>query len=69
MHSSRPSFGRSVDQRAPRRGRGELEAEQLGEGAYHAGAPADLAHDPFERVTGPDATPVLFREGVVRQGL
>src|ERR1700722_13087229 len=32
-------------------------------------APADLAHDPLERIVGPDASPMLFGEGVVRQGL
>ena len=41
----------------------------VGEGADHAGASTDLAHDALERIVGPDAAPVFFRERVVRQGL
>src|SRR5882762_7836597 len=41
----------------------------IGEGTDHAGAPADLAHDPLERIVGEDASPMLLWERVVRQGL
>ena len=41
----------------------------VGEGTDHAGASADLAHDAFEWIIGPDAAPMLLGESVVGQGL
>src|ERR1700704_3534647 len=64
---------RLVDQRVPamcltwpRPGEGRV---AVGEGADHAGSPADLAHDALERIVGPDTPPALLWRRVVRQGL
>ena len=41
----------------------------VGKGADQAGSPADLAHDPLQRVVGPQAPPVGLGETVVGERL
>jgi len=54
----------------PQPGRGQVDAAlTVRERANHPGATADLLHDPFQRVVGPDLGPVDIREGVVGQRL
>src|SRR4029434_10143111 len=51
-------------------GRGEVKRRlPVGERAYDARAPSDLAQDALERIVGADAPPVLLREGVVGECL
>lgn len=60
-----------VDQRVPasdvpQPGGDEIESrDAVGESTNDTGPPSDLAHDAFERIVGADASPMLFREGVV----
>lgn len=54
----------------PEPGGGEVKAGlAVRERANHSRAPADLFHQPFERIVRPDAAPVLGREGVIAQRL
>ena len=40
----------------------------VGEGAHHSRSSPYLAHQPFQRVVGPEAAPVFRRQVVVTQG-
>jgi hypothetical protein len=52
-----------------RRARSRLRGMAVGERTNNTGPPANLFHDPRERIIGSDLLPVDVREGVVGQRL